>query len=89
MSGAGSGAAADAGGEGRAPRSAGAGTEASGVGSTSDPTPRVGPRADRAAGPDREPCLRCGVALPVRLMGCKGGHCPNCGHPYPHGDCSD
>lgn len=37
----------------------------------------------------REPCLRCGVPLPVRLMGCKGGHCPNCGHPYPHGDCSD
>ncbi|MFB6240629.1 MAG: hypothetical protein ABEJ46_03550 [Gemmatimonadota bacterium] len=34
---------------------------------------------------EREPCLRCGV----RLMGCKGGHCPNCGHPYPHGDCSD
>lgn len=38
---------------------------------------------------EREPCLRCGVPLPVRLMGCKGGHCPNCGHPYPHGDCSD
>lgn len=38
---------------------------------------------------DSEPCLRCGVPLPVRLMGCKGGHCPNCGHPYPHGDCSD
>lgn len=37
----------------------------------------------------REPCLRCGVPLPGRLMGCKGGHCPNCGHPYPHGDCSD
>lgn len=40
-------------------------------------------------GEEREPCLRCGVPLPVRLMGCKGGHCPNCGHPYPHGDCSD
>lgn len=39
--------------------------------------------------PAREPCLRCGVPLPTRLMGCKGGHCPNCGHPYPHGDCSD
>jgi len=38
---------------------------------------------------ETEPCLRCGVPLPVRLMGCKGGHCPNCGHPYPHGDCSD
>lgn len=37
----------------------------------------------------REPCLRCGVPLPLRQMGCKGGHCPNCGHPYPHGDCSD
>ena len=36
-----------------------------------------------------EPCLRCGVPLSPRLMGCKGGHCPNCGHPYPHGDCSD
>lgn len=43
-------------------------------------------RRDRG---DVEPCLRCGVPLPVRLMGCKGGHCPNCGHPYPHGDCSD
>lgn len=41
------------------------------------------------AGEETEPCLRCGVPLPVRLMGCKGGHCPNCGHPYPHGDCSD
>lgn len=40
-------------------------------------------------GEETEPCLRCGVPLPVRLMGCKGGHCPNCGHPYPHGDCSD
>lgn len=38
---------------------------------------------------EMEPCLRCGVPLPVRLMGCKGGHCPNCAHPYPHGDCSD
>lgn len=36
-----------------------------------------------------EPCLRCGVPLPLRQMGCKGGHCPNCAHPYPHGDCSD
>lgn len=41
------------------------------------------------AGEARQPCLRCGVPLPVRLMGCKGGHCPNCRHPYPHGDCSD
>lgn len=44
-------------------------------------------RTDLPSG--REPCLRCGVSLPGRLMGCKGGHCPNCGHPYPHGDCSD
>lgn len=36
-----------------------------------------------------EPCLHCGTPLPRRLFGCKGGHCPNCGHPYPHGDCSD
>ncbi|MDX1394088.1 MAG: MBL fold metallo-hydrolase [Gemmatimonadota bacterium] len=36
-----------------------------------------------------EPCLHCGTRLPLRLFGCKGGHCPNCGHPYPHGDCSD
>ncbi len=36
-----------------------------------------------------EPCLHCGTPLPSRLSGCKGGHCPNCGHPYPHGDCSD
>lgn len=36
-----------------------------------------------------EPCLHCGTPLSLRLYGCKGGHCPNCGHPYPHGDCSD
>lgn len=36
-----------------------------------------------------EPCLHCGHPVAVRLMGCKGGHCPNCRHPYPHGDCSD
>jgi glyoxylase-like metal-dependent hydrolase (beta-lactamase superfamily II) len=36
-----------------------------------------------------EPCLHCGTRLALRLFGCKGGHCPNCGHPYPHGDCSD
>ncbi|MGD8496434.1 MAG: hypothetical protein PVF05_09615 [Gemmatimonadales bacterium] len=44
-----------------------------------------GASADRPT----EPCLHCGFAVPVRLMGCKGGHCPNCRHPYPHGDCSD
>lgn len=38
---------------------------------------------------EEEPCFRCGVPIPLRQMGCKGGHCPNCGHPYPHGDCSD
>ncbi len=36
-----------------------------------------------------EPCLHCGAPVPFRWMGCKGGHCPNCRHPYPHGDCSD
>lgn len=36
-----------------------------------------------------EPCRHCGNPLPPRLSGCKGGHCPQCGHPYPHGDCSD
>jgi len=36
-----------------------------------------------------EPCLRCGSSVPARRMGCRAGHCPNCGHPYPHGDCSD
>ena len=36
-----------------------------------------------------EPCLHCGTPLAQRLFGCKGGHCPTCGHPYPHGDCSD
>lgn len=35
------------------------------------------------------PCLHCGTPFSLRLYGCKGGHCPNCGHPYPHGDCSD
>lgn len=51
----------------------------------------AGPSSGDAGGDDgpREPCLRCGVPLPLRQMGCKGGHCPNCGHPYPHGDCSD
>jgi hypothetical protein len=44
--------------------------------------------AEGAARPT-EPCLHCGFPVPVRLMGCKGGHCPNCRHPYPHGDCSD
>lgn len=39
--------------------------------------------------PATEPCLHCGHPVAVRLMGCKGGHCPNCRHPYPHGDCSD
>lgn len=36
-----------------------------------------------------EPCRHCGTPLPKRLAGCKGGHCPVCSHPYPHGDCSD
>lgn len=51
--------------------------------------PAAEARAGREGGDRPEPCLRCGVAIPARLMGCKGGHCPNCGHPYPHGDCSD
>ena len=46
-------------------------------------------RRDRGEGEATEPCLRCGVPVSRRLMGCRGGHCPNCGHPYPHGDCSD
>jgi len=57
------------------------------------PRDRAGTRQrsaeDRRSAEEMAPCLRCGVPLPVRLMGCKGGHCPNCGHPYPHGDCSD
>lgn len=36
-----------------------------------------------------EPCQRCGAPLSPRISGCKAGHCPHCGHPYPHGDCSD
>lgn len=36
-----------------------------------------------------EPCRHCGHPLLPRSAGCKGGHCPECGHPYPHGDCSD
>lgn len=36
-----------------------------------------------------EPCLRCGEPIPPRVEGCRAGHCPNCGSPYPHGDCSD
>lgn len=47
-------------------------------------------RADRFPMPDTtEPCLHCGIPVPLRKMGCKAGHCPNCRHPYPHGDCSD
>ncbi len=46
--------------------------------------------ADAARPPEEmSPCLRCGWMLPARLMGCHGGRCPNCGHIYPHGDCSD
>lgn len=44
---------------------------------------------DERGAPPTEPCLHCGHPVAVRLMGCKGGHCPNCRHPYPHGDCSD
>lgn len=53
------------------------------------PRTRHAPRRDEEGDEATEPCLRCGVPLPRRLMGCKGGHCPNCSHPYPHGDCSD
>lgn len=56
-------------------------------------SPSRGASGPPAAGTDDaaavEPCLRCGVPLSLRQMGCRGGHCPNCGHPYPHGDCSD
>lgn len=45
--------------------------------------------AKAPAAPGVEPCLRCGVPIRLRQRGCRGGHCPNCGHPYPHGDCSD
>ena len=74
--------------DGRGPAAApDEGAELSGDGSSE------GPSAARRAGPageaDRAPRLRCGVPLPLRLMGCKGRPCPNCGHPYPHGDCSD
>jgi len=34
-------------------------------------------------------CLSCGFVGPSRPRGCKAGHCANCGHPYPLGDCSD
>ena len=34
-------------------------------------------------------CLRCEYPVPDRPLGCKGGQCANCGHPYPLGDCSD
>ena len=33
-------------------------------------------------------CLRCGAPVPDR-PGCRARPCPNCGHPYPLGDCSD
>lgn len=53
------------------------------------PRDRDVPARNTEEGGAVEPCLSCGVPLSRRLMGCKGGHCPNCGHPYPHGDCSD
>jgi len=34
-------------------------------------------------------CLACGFVGSRRPRGCKAGHCANCGHPYPLGDCSD
>jgi hypothetical protein len=34
-------------------------------------------------------CLRCEHVVVERPRGCKAGHCANCGHPYPLGDCSD
>lgn len=34
-------------------------------------------------------CLRCSHRVGDRPRGCKAGHCTNCGHPYPLGDCSD
>lgn len=37
---------------------------------------------------DSRVCLRCGFAVPARLMGCKNP-CANCGFVYPLGDCSD
>ncbi len=63
--------------------------DARGDGGAREAAPEPLSRPGRDEGADEEPCLRCGVPLPARLMGCKGGHCPNCGHPYPHGDCSD
>jgi hypothetical protein len=34
-------------------------------------------------------CLHCGHPVRERPRGCKAGHCPNCRHPYPLGNCSD
>lgn len=70
------------------------GMEASAAeGAGASPAGGLGPvpeaEGSSASREETAPCLRCGVPLPVRLMGCKGGHCPNCSHPYPHGDCSD
>lgn len=50
--------------------------------STSRRRPTVEPELDPR-------CLRCGHLVADRPRGCKAGHCPNCGHPYPLGDCSD
>jgi len=52
-------------------------------------TPAEEKARDEREAPPTEPCLHCGHPVAARLMGCKGGHCPNCRHPYPHGDCSD
>ena len=53
------------------------------------PTPAERPAPGDGPARATEPCLHCGFPVPERLMGCRGGHCPNCRHPYPHGDCSD
>lgn len=72
---------------------AGTGTEAGAAAAGgAGRSPRSDAERDGGRAPETgpvEPCLRCGMPLPLRQMGCKGGHCPNCSHPYPHGDCSD
>lgn len=50
---------------------------------------------ERAANPfllglSPEPrCVKCGAPVPEPPRGCRRRACPNCGHAYPLGDCSD
>ena len=49
----------------------------------------IGERRGPLEAERKQLCLHCGHPASDRPRGCKSGHCRNCGHPYPLGDCSD